>query len=97
MADIRINLARANQQAQRLNEEASVLKQRLNELNAEIQNIPSYWEGDASTAFLKKLKEQHADIAEQCRNLEMVATDIRTVAERIKAQEEAAQRAANAL
>ena len=97
MAEIRINLARAIQQAQQLSEASSVLKRSLNELNSEIQRISAYWDGEASSVFVKKLKEQYSDLAEQCRQLEQVAADIRLVVKRIKRREEAAQKAAEML
>lgn len=97
MAEIRIDLAKVNQQAQRLNDAATALKLSLNSLHSEIQRISSYWEGSASAAFQTKLQEQYQELMTQCRQLESVAADIRTVANRIQAQEEAAQQRATAL
>lgn len=96
MADIRIDISKANIQADRLEEAATELRYAALYLNTP-KNFSEVWKGKASDAFKTKIEKQREKLYEDSDELKRIADKIRTVAARIKAQEEAAQKAAQAL
>lgn len=97
MAEIKIDLSRAYSQAEKLSSAANSLRQEAEKLSDEAQNISSYWESEAADIFKAKVKEKKNELISCCKQLEDIADDIRVVAKRIKAQEEAAKKAAQNL
>lgn len=97
MSEIRINLERAYQQAGRLDDAADDLGRELRKILNAKSDIPSYWEGNASSVYIRKLEEQYSDLLQLQRQLQNIASKIRRVADHIRAIEEAAQKSAQKL
>lgn len=97
MAEIRIDLNRAMKQADKLDDAAKDLQRELGNLFTAKQSLQSYWDSNASGILKTKLNDQYTELYQLCRQIEDVAETIRTVAERIKRNEESAKSRAQKL
>ena len=84
----RINYSRVISQANQIANYAKDLSAQINALTALEQNCRSAWQGEAAAAFLAKVSAMKAELTRTRSRIDNLATTIRSVAERIRREEE---------
>lgn len=91
-----INVNTANNQAARLNDNISKLRDAKRQMQAYRSSVSNNWQGKEVTYILAAIDRVIGDIDSAIRNLDSLSSDIKSTAAQIKREEDAAAAAARA-
>ena len=93
----RINYSKVISQAESINDQAEQLAAKISSLEQLEQECRSCWKGDAADAFTAKLSQLRSEMTGTKNQMKNLASTIRECAERIRREDQEAERRAAAL
>lgn len=94
---MRINYTQVKKQAMEIEHLGDELKTIEISLRSLISEIPSYWKGEAASAYIKVCDQLRNEISLTEKNITNVSREIRTIADRIQREDEEIARLAATL
>lgn len=94
---MRINYSKVISQADSISENAQDLSKCVEQIEQIEQSVKSAWQGEAADTFLDKLRQLKDEMRKTGKSVNQLSETIRYCANRIKREDEEAERRANAL